>query len=233
MGKISILLIEDEYGIRNFMEKTLTIEGYKVLVAANGREAMSMLTSETFDVVILDLGLPDMKGEEIIIKLREWSSIPIIVVSARNSEEQKVAILDLGADDYITKPFGVSELLARIRNAYRHSVRICSNGNVEHYRYQCGDLTVDLKNRQVMLHEERIHLTQLEFKILALLVKNAGKVLTYETIIRDIWGPLAMKQNQILRVNMANIRRKIEDNPASPQYIFTEMGVGYRIVEED
>lgn len=233
MNKMNILIVEDEIGIGNFMEKTLTAAGYKVVSAKTGKQALTLVISQCPDLVLLDLGLPDIDGTEIIRKVREWSSVPIVVVSARGTEEDKVEALDYGADDYITKPFGTSELLARIRTAYRHSLKMANGTENVDFIYHSGELMVDLNKRLVRLADEEIHLTQIEYKIIALLVKNSGRVLTYDAIIKEIWGPLAVKENQILRVNMANIRRKIEKNPANPKYIFTEVGVGYRMIEEE
>ena len=177
-----VLIVEDEQNIKNFMSTILAANGFDTLMAGSAKEALSMISSHCPDLIILDLGLPDMDGMEVLKQVRAWSSVPVIVVSARTHEGDKVAALDLGADDYIEKPFGTSELLARIRTAIR---------------------------------------------------QYAGKVLTYDFLIREIWGPKAKADNQILRVNMANIRRKIEKNPAAPEYIFTEIGVGYRMLENE
>lgn len=232
-NKVNILIVEDEDGISNFMEKMLRSEGYRIHMAKTGAQALMLSSSQTYDLILLDLGLPDMSGLEIIKNVREWSLVPIIVVSARTSEKEKVEALDLGADDYITKPFGTQELLARIRTAYRHSIRIAHVSNNVDYIYRAGELTVDLKRRNVMLGVQSIHLTQMEYKILEVMVKHAGKVMTYDTLLKAVWGPTATTEYQVLRVNMANIRRKIENNPANPRYVFTEVGVGYRLVGED
>ena len=172
-----------------------------------------------------------MDGIEILKKIREWSSIPVIVVSARGEESDKVEALDLGADDYIAKPFGTSELLARIRTALRHSL-MASSGTPASETFKTKGLSIDFDKRHITVDGKDVHLTQIEFKIVSLLAKSAGRVLTYDFIITELWGPYAVKDNQILRVNMANIRRKLEKNPASPEYIFTEVGVGYRMVDE-
>lgn len=233
-GKRNILIVEDENSISNFMSTILTSNGYGTLKAKNGAEAMMMVTSYCPDLMILDLGLPDMDGQKIIRKVREWSTVPIIVVSARAHERDKVAALDLGADDYVTKPFGTSELLARVRTALRHAAsREESTETVYTGVFTAEELTVDYDKRRAFLRGEDAKLTQNEYKIVALLSKYAGKVLTYDHIIKAIWGPNIGGDNQILRVNMANIRRKIEKNPAEPNYIFTEMGVGYRMIEAD
>jgi two-component system KDP operon response regulator KdpE len=231
-NKVTILIIEDEQNIRSFMEATLRANGYRTFSCASGREALSVITSHCPDIVLLDLGLPDIDGTEVLKQVRSWSGIPIIVISARTQEKEKVAALDLGADDYITKPFGTSELLARIRTAIRHSPEAGGAGRQKNI-FQVKDLVIDFDKRIVFVDEKDVHLTQIEYKLVSLLAKNAGRVLTYDSIITRIWGPYADHNNQILRVNMANIRRKIEKNPGDPQYIFTEIGVGYRMAEED
>ena len=230
--KLKVLVVEDEGSISNFVSTILTANHYDVILARNGAEAYAMITSHCPDVVILDLGLPDMDGMKIIRDVREWSKLPIIVVSARSHERDKVEALDAGADDYITKPFGTSELLARIRTAVRHTYTAAPNDKIgQSGKFCSGDMVIDYDKHMVLVKGENIHLTQNEFKIVALLGKYAGKVLTYDFIMRELWGPSAGGSNQILRVNMANIRRKLEENPAEPVYIFTEVGVGYRMVE--
>lgn len=232
--KYTVLIVEDESNIASFMTTILTANSFNVLKARDGGEALMMISSHTPDIIILDLGLPDMDGQSVIKTVREWSQVPIIVVSARTHEREKVAALDLGADDYITKPFGTSELLARVRTALRHSSRAEAGGEiVQSGKFTSGDLLVDFDKRHVFIDGEDIHLTQNEFKLVGLLAKYAGRVLTYDFLIKKIWGPNAPSDNQILRVNMANIRRKLEANPAEPKYIFTEIGVGYRMVEGD
>jgi two-component system KDP operon response regulator KdpE len=232
MFKDKILVIEDEAGIRSLIAAVLTANDYDPILSVSGADGMSMLTSHCPDLLLLDLGLPDMDGMEIIRSVREWSTLPIVVLSARNHERDKVAALDAGADDYLTKPFGAAELLARIRTAIRHtrtqlpSSMIASSG-----KFCTGELVIDYDKHCVFLRGENARLTQGEYRIVALLGKYAGRVLTYDFMIRELWGPKAKSDNQILRVNMANIRRKIEDNPADPRYIVTEMGVGYRMIE--
>lgn len=231
--KPTIIVIEDEKSICNFIETTLTTHNYKVITASTGQEGLSFITSCFPDLVLLDLGLPDIDGIEVIKQVRGWSMIPIIVISARTQEQEKVLALDSGCDDYITKPFGTSELLARIRTALRHQQHLASSGlaNTEPV-YSYDDLTIDFSKRLVILAGQEIHLTQIEYKLVSLLAKNGGRVLTYDYIINHIWGPYAdNNNNQILRVNMAHIRRKLEKNPAEPNYIFTEIGVGYRMRE--
>lgn len=231
LNKIKIMIIEDEDAISNFIATTLKANTYAPLVARSASEALSMIPSHCPDLILLDLGLPDMDGIEILKKIREWSSTPVIVVSARGEESDKVEALDLGADDYIAKPFGTSELLARIRTALRHSMKNTSGATAGDI-FRTKGLMIDFDKRLVSVDGKDVHLTQIEFKIVSLLAKSAGRVLTYDFIITELWGPYAVKDNQILRVNMANIRRKLEKNPASPEYIFTEVGVGYRMVDE-
>ena len=227
-----ILVIEDEKSISHFISSTLAAKGYDPMQAYTGKEALSMVSSYCPDLVILDLGLPDMDGLEILKELRSWSSLPVVVVSARSHEKDKVEALDLGADDYLTKPFGTDELLARVRTAIRHTRTTSAHSEIAcNGTYTVGDLTIDYNKHQVLLNGENVHLTVNESRIVALLGKYSGKVLTYAYIMKELWGPRADSDNQILRVNMANIRRKIEKNPAEPQYIFTEAGVGYRMAE--
>ena len=229
-----ILIVEDEYRISNFMSAVLSANGYDIVTAHTGRESYSMISSHCPDLVILDLGLPDMDGIDIIKAVREWTALPIVVVSARMHERDKVEALDAGADDYITKPFGTAELLARIRTALRHTRASATSDKLSRSGiFTVGELTIDYNKHHVLIGGENVHLTQNEFKIVSLLGKNAGKVLTYDAILKELWGPAAKGNNQVLRVHMANIRRKIEENPAEPKYIFTEVGVGYRMAEED
>lgn len=232
--KDKVLIVEDEQNIKNFMSTILAANGFDTLLAGNVKDALSMISSHCPDLIILDLGLPDMDGLEVLKQVRAWSNLPVIVVSARTHESDKVAALDLGADDYIEKPFGTSELLARIRTAIRHTRTTLDNDSIaQSGKYTVRDLTIDYDKHHVLVNSEDVHLTLNEFKIVALLGKYAGKVLTYDFLIREIWGPKAKADNQILRVNMANIRRKIEKNPAAPEYIFTEIGVGYRMLENE
>jgi len=232
--KDRILVVEDDKSIRNFFRTILEANNYDVIMADTGAEAYSMITSQCPDVVILDLGLPDMDGIKILKSVREWSSMPIIVVSARTHERDKVEALDLGADDYITKPFGTSELLARIRNAIRHvRASYLTPEGMQTGIFRSGGMVIDYDKHRVYIDGADANLTQNEYKLVSLLGRYAGKVLTYDFIIKEIWGPNMKTDNRILRVNMANIRRKIEKNPAQPRYIFTEVGVGYRIVDPD
>ena len=232
MIKEKVLIVEDELGIRNFIATILNANDYDAITASSGTDAMSMVTSHCPDVLLLDLGLPDMDGMEIVRAVRSWSNMPIVVISARNHERDKVEALDAGADDYITKPFGSAELLARIRAAIRHTRTQLPNSMIANSgQFRTGDLVIDYDKHCVFVKGENAKLTQGEYRIVSLLGKYAGKVLTYDFIIKELWGPKAKSDNQILRVNMANIRRKIEENPADPKYIFTEMGVGYRMAE--
>ena len=231
--KLSVLVIEDEKSICDFIAKTLNASDYKAVTAGSGKEGLAILTSALPDLVLLDLGLPDMDGIDIIKQTREWSSLPIIVISARVQEREKVAALDAGADDYITKPFGTDELLARIRTAIRHSNKIVDDKVNSTRPYSARGLVVDFGKRLVTVEGKEIHLTRVEYKIVSMLAQNSGKVITYSSLIEQVWGPYADDNNRILRVNMANIRRKIEKNPGEPEYIFTELGVGYRMLEDE
>ncbi len=227
--KSTIVLIEDEKNISSFISTALEAQEYKVITAATGKDGLNLVASICPDIVLLDLGLPDMDGLDVLHQIREWTDtpIPVIIISARSQEKEKVLALDAGADDYITKPFGTSELMARIRTSLRH------NGiSSKTVPYRHDDLVLDYEKHLVTLEKKEIHLTQIEFKLLSLLSRNSGKVLTYSYLMGKIWGPYADSNNQILRVNMANIRRKIEKNPAEPQYVFTEIGIGYRMAED-
>jgi two-component system KDP operon response regulator KdpE len=223
----TVLIVEDETAIRNFISATLVAGGYQTLQAATGRQAQAIIQTKQPDIVLLDLGLPDMDGIEILRQIRLNSNTPVIIVSARGHEQEKVTALDSGADDYIVKPFGSEELLARIRTALRHNTKLEAGEPSGVFR--SGGLEVDFEKRLVMIDEQVVHLTQIEYKILTLLCRHAGHVLTHDYIIKNVWGPYAPYEIQILRVNMANMRRKIEENPAEPQYILTEVGVGYRM----
>lgn len=231
--KVSILIIEDEKTICDFIAKTLNSNDYKTITAVSGKEGMAILTSALPDLVLLDLGLPDMDGIDVIKQTREWSSLPIIVISARVQEKEKVAALDAGADDYITKPFGTDELLARIRTAIRHSNKIMDDRVNSNRPYSAKGLSIDFVRRLVTVDGKEVHLTRVEYKIVSMLAQNSGKVITYKSLIEQVWGPYADDNNTILRVNMANIRRKLEKNPGEPEYIFTELGVGYRMIEDE
>lgn len=230
--KHEILLIEDEKNICNFIATTLRTQDYKVSFASDAANGLSLAASGCPDLILLDLGLPDMDGIDVIRNVRKWSNIPIIVISARTQEKEKVEALDAGADDYITKPFGTSELMARIRTALRRSSMSSAPISGQN-RYAARELVIDYEKHIVTVNNNIIHFTQIEYKILTFLARNAGKVITYDTLITHVWGPYADSNNRILRVNMANIRRKLEHNPADPQYIFTEIGIGYRMIDNE
>lgn len=233
MPKFSVLIIEDEKNIQTFMSKILKRHDYRVICADTGAQGIDLIRSQCPDIVLLDLGLPDMNGSDIICDMRTWTSTPIIVISARTAEREKVTALDLGADDYITKPFGTSELLARIRASLRHSNRLRTDSPLYIRAYKHGPMILDFSKRLLKIGDQEIHLTPIEYKIVAYLAQNSGKVVTYGSILSNVWGPYADDDNKILRVNMANIRRKIETDPAQPKYIFTEVGVGYRMAEDE
>ena len=233
MSKCSVLVIEDEKKIQAFMGKILKRQEYRIFYADTGTQGLELIRSQCPDIILLDLGLPDMNGFEIIREVRTWTSTPIIVISARTAEQEKVSALDLGADDYITKPFGTSELLARIRASLRHSNRLRTDSPLYLRPYRHGEMKLDFSKRLLTIGSQVVHLTPIEYKIVAYLAQNSGKVITYAAILSNVWGPYADSDNKILRVNMANIRRKIEDDPAQPRYIFTEVGVGYRMAEDE
>ena len=225
-----ILIVEDDIQIRNFIRFALENEKYKVLTSENAAQAMNEIVSEPMDLILLDLGLPDADGMEVIKKFRDFSDIPIIVVSARDQDKEKVKALDYGADDYLVKPFSASELLARIRVAFRHLEKIgkeevMQNGKV-------GELMIDFSKHLVYLKGEELHVTPMEYRLLSVFFKNIGKVLTTSYIIQEVYGKNYGNDTQALRALMAALRRKIEDSPARPRYIMTEIGVGYRLVDE-
>ncbi|MEA5026998.1 MAG: response regulator transcription factor [Erysipelotrichaceae bacterium] len=225
-----LLVVEDDSQIRNFICYALQTEGYRYLSANNAQTAMNMLVSESIDLMLLDLGLPDFDGLEVIKKVREWSEMPIIVVSARDQDKEKAHALDIGADDYLTKPFSATELLARIRVALRHLYRQANNRQPT--VSQLNGLKIDHLKHLVYLDEQEIHLTPMEFTLLTLFFKNTGKVLTTGYIIKELWGIGYGNDTQALRTLMAGLRRKIEHNPAKPRFILTEVGVGYRLIDE-
>ena len=224
--KDKVLIVEDEQSISNFISMILTANGYDTIIVRSGEEALTMIASHCPDMIVLDLGLPDMDGMEVLKSVRKWSNLPVVVVSARNHEHDKVEALDYGADDYLVKPFGTSELLARIRAALR---RAGPAANLS--AFTTGELTIDYDKHLVTLAGQPVHLTANEYRLVELLSRSAGKVLTYDRISEAMWGDAAGGNSQLLRVNMANIRRKLEQNPAEPQYILTEIGVGYRMKE--
>lgn len=227
-----ILIVEDDAGIRKFLKASLSSNGYDAIETDSGEKALGIISSHCPDLILLDLGLPDMDGNSIIESVRKWTKTPIVVISARTTEMDKAQALDLGADDYLTKPFGTIELLARIRTALRHTRTVSEDDQIAlNGIYQVGDLKIDYHKHRVFLGERDTCLTPNEFRIVALLGKHAGQVVTYKTMLRELWGPTASSDNKILRVHMASIRRKIEPNSDEPIYIFTETGVGYRIAD--
>lgn len=230
MDEKLFLIVEDDKQIRSFITISLRSQHYRSIQAANGKEAINLIVTQNPDVLILDLGLPDMDGLDIIRQVRSFSEIPIIVVSARDQDSEKVEALDAGADDYITKPFSMNELLARLRVILRH---INDKGDYKTQSvYRIGDLEVNLEKHMVTLEEKEIHFTPIEFNLLSLLIKNTGKVLTHSYIIKEVWGSNIGRDAQTLRVFMANIRRKLEKDPTKPRYILTEIGIGYRFADE-
>lgn len=221
-----ILLVEDEAPVRRFLRASLTAHGFRLIEACNAREGLALATSHNPEVVLLDLGLPDGDGIEITRKLREWSRVPIIVLSARGMEDDKVLALDAGADDYVTKPFGVNELLARIRVALRHAqISPNSAGPI----LDLDGLRIDLAARQVSVDGREVHLTPIEYRLLTLLAQNLGKVMTHRQLLQEVWGPGHVGQPHYLRVRMAELRKKLERDPARPTWLITEPGVGYRL----
>jgi two-component system KDP operon response regulator KdpE len=223
-----VVLIEDEPQIRRFLRATLTGEGYRLFEATTGADGLVQAGSRQPDVVIVDLGLPDMDGVVVIRRLREWSAVPVIVLSARGQERDKVTALDAGADDYVSKPFAAGELLARIRVALRHTAGASHEGDEAPFRV--GSLAVDLYRRQVAVAGVEVRLTPIEYRLLATLVAHAGKVVTHQQLLREVWGPNHSEQAHYVRVYMAHLRGKLEAEPARPRYLRTEPGVGYRLV---
>jgi len=220
-----VLVVDDEQAIRRYLRASLGAHGYELFEAATGREALEMVPIARPDMMILDLGLPDLDGVDVTRTLREWCAIPIIILSVRSQESDKVAALDAGADDYITKPFGASELLARVRVALRHA----APGDASSV-FSSGDLSVDLARRSVQVQQLPIQLTPTEYDLLKLFVRHPDRVLTHRQIIKEVWGGISYEDElHLLRVNVSNLRRKIESDPAKPRYIITEPGVGYRL----
>lgn len=227
MSGQNILVIEDDKSIQNFLRLSLKTNGYKIFESADGLSGISMFMSQNLDLILLDLGLPDIDGLEVLAQIRQTSAIPVIIISARGQEKEKVNALDMGADDYITKPFAIGELLARIRVALRH--RKPDQGIHE---FVLGTMCINYEKRKIYVDNNEIHLTPLEYKMLLLLTDNAGKVLTHKFIQKEVWGYDASDDFQTLRVFMANIRKKIEKDTTQPRFIMTEIGVGYRFADE-
>jgi two-component system KDP operon response regulator KdpE len=226
--KPTILVIEDEPALQRFLRLTLSTQDYNVVEATTAQQGLRHAATAAPDLVILDLGLPDMDGTELTTRLREWSAVPIVVVSARGAEAEKVAALDAGADDYLTKPFGVAELLARIRVALRR--RAAVNPQTGEPVFEVGRLRVDLSRREVSVAGESVHLTPNEYKLLSVLVRNQGRVMTHRQLLQEVWGPGSTGESHYLRVYMNQLRQKLEADAARPQYLLTEAGVGYRLV---
>lgn len=223
-----VLIVDDELPIRRFLRVTLSAEGYRVVEAATAAEAIEQIAAQRPDIVVLDLGLPDRDGIVLTRELREWTTVPVVVLSVRDRESDKVAALEAGADDYLTKPFSVGELVVRLRVALRHAAL----GSASEPVFSVHGLRVDLGRRQVFRDGAEVRLTPIEYKLLALLVHHAGKVLTHRQILREVWGPEYGDENHYLRVYVAQLRRKLEANPARPRYLRTEPGVGYRLLTE-
>ena len=223
----TVLVIEDEAQIRRFLRATLTANGYQLLEATTAQEGLVQAATRQPEIVILDLGLPDLDGLEVTRRLREWTTMPIIVLSARGQEADKVTALDAGADDYLTKPFSVGELLARLRVALRHAARISQEPGEP--MFAVGDLRVDLARRQVYIADQQVHLTPIEYKLLTTLVRYAGRVVTHRQLLQEGWGPGHTEASHYLRVYMGQLRHKLEADPARPRYLVTEPGVGYRL----
>jgi len=230
MSQPLILIIEDEASLRRFLVPTLANHDYQVLTAASGADGLAMARSHNPDLILLDLGLPDLDGGQVLESLRQWSRKPILIISARNQEQDKVRALDLGADDYLTKPFGAEELLARIRVALRHA----SHATLETPVLQCGALKLDLERREVAMDGTPVRLTPLEYRLLEALAQRAGKVATHAQLLNEVWGPVGAGQTHYLRIYMGTLRRKLEPDPTRPRYLLTEPSIGYRLnIEED
>jgi two-component system KDP operon response regulator KdpE len=222
-------MIEDEAQMRRFLRASLTHAGYQLLEAETAEQGLMQAAAQNPDLVLLDLGLPDLDGLVVTERLRQWATMPIIVISARGQESDKIKALDSGADDYLTKPFGVGELLARIRVALRHAAKTDEGAS----QFSLGELKVDLVRRQVLLGDREVHLTPIEYRLLTTLIKHAGRVLTHRQLLRDVWGPNSSDQTQYLRVYMGQLRHKLEREPSRPRYLMTEPGVGYRLRTDD
>jgi two-component system, OmpR family, KDP operon response regulator KdpE len=223
-----VILIEDELPIRRFLRASLVNHGFDVLEASSAHDGLRDCATHQPDLVILDLGLPDQDGLDLIRRLREWSQVPVIIVSARGQESDKVAALDAGADDYLTKPFGVGELLARVRVALRHAVRGADGEPV----FSVHNLRVDLARRHVFVNDAEIKLTPIEYRLLTTLIRHAGKVVTHRQLLKEVWGPQSVNETHYLRVYMGHLRHKVEADPARPRILLTEPGVGYRLAPE-
>lgn len=227
----TVLVIEDEPQIRRFLRATLPAHGYRLLEAETAQEGLTQAAMYQPELIILDLGLPDLDGLDVTRRLREWTTVPILVLSARGQETDKVAALDAGADDYLTKPFGIQELLARLRVALRHATRLTQEPGEP--VFTAGELQVDLGRRRVYVANHEVHLTPIEYKLLTILVRSAGRVVTQRQLLQDVWGPHQTSATHYVRVYMGQLRHKLEVNPARPRYLVTEPGVGYRLKTDD
>ena len=226
----TVLVIEDDLAIQRFLRVSLTGTGYQVVESETGKDGLLQAASRQPDLIILDLGLPDVDGIEVVKQLRQWSAVPVIIVSARGKEQDKIVALDAGADDYLTKPFSVGELMARVRVALRHAA--VANAETGDPVFTFQDLKVDLLHRRVIVGERQVHLTPNEFKLLATLVKHAGMVMTHRQLLKEVWGPGSGNETHYLRVYMNQLRQKLESDPARPRYLLTEPAVGYRLASE-
>ncbi len=227
----SVLMIEDELPIRRFVRATLGSQAFALIEAKTAAEGLALAASHNPEIVLLDLGLPDLDGLDVIKRLREWTSVPIIVISARGKEKDKVSALDAGADDYLTKPFGVSELMARMRVSLRHARRTAAGPDEP--VFEVGELRVDLGKRQVFLGKREIHLTPIEYKLLSVMIRYAGRVVTQRQLLLEVWGQARDEQTQYLRIYVHQLRQKLEPNPVRPRYLLTEAGVGYRLRDDE
>ncbi|MBI1355867.1 MAG: response regulator [Acidobacteria bacterium] len=230
MSPPNILLIEDDCEMRRWLRVILEAEGYRLLFAETGEQGVIEAAARRPELILLDLGLPDLDGVDVIHRVRGWSATPIVVISARGQEKYKVEALDAGADDYVSKPFGVGELLARLRVALRHAATVRTG--TEATRFKAGGLEVDLAARWVRVDGQDVHLTPIEYKLLTTLARHPGRMLTHRQLLKEVWGPNFVEHNNYLRVHMSQLRRKIEEQPARPRYILTEPGVGYRLAED-
>jgi two-component system KDP operon response regulator KdpE len=228
--RITILVVEDEPEIRRFLRSALGVDGYRVVESENGARGIVDAGTHKPDMAIVDLGLPDMDGVEVIRSIRTWSPMPIIVLSARAREQAKIEALDAGADDYVTKPFGVGELLARLRVALRHAARTAAGGTTI---VRFGKVELDLERRQVLRTGQEVHLTPIEFRLLACLAQHLGMVVTHRQLMREVWGPVHVEHTHYLRIYMKQLREKLEDDPVCPRHLITESGVGYRLVTDE
>lgn len=225
-----VLVIEDEVEIQKYLELSLQSHGYRVIIAEDGRIGLQQAVAAHPELIILDLGLPDMDGRDVVQKIREWSQIPIIILSARGQEQEKILALENGADDYLTKPFSLGELIARMKVALRHT-RANKDGKMEMFNFD--KLKVDIEKRLVTLGGRTVHLTPIEYQLLSILVKHAGRVVTYSQLLKEIWGKHSQENNNYLRIHIQHLRQKLKDDPLEPTYIITEPGIGYRMISTE